>query len=149
MRTFRLLGLVALCSIGFACDGAGADRPAIAVVPFGVSKGSSAPPVDVAVVIRADLATGDRFDLVDTAELPSRPTHLADVRFEDWRRLDVDYLVFGRVAHVHDGGHEVVFRLIDVRAQQELSAFTVSSAPHALGHTAHEIARRIEERISG
>jgi len=149
MRTFQLLHLVAICAIGLACDAGGADRLAIAVVPFGVSKGGSAPPVDVAVVIRADLATGDRFALIDPAALPSRPTRAAEVRFEDWRRLDVDYLVVGRVAPVHDGGHEVEFRLLDVRAQQELAAFTLPSAPHALGHTAHEIARRIEERLAG
>jgi TolB protein len=150
MRLFHLPALVAICAIGLACHGAGgADRLAIAVVPFGVSQGSSAPPVDVSLVIRADLATGDRFALIDTATLPSQPTRLAEVRFEDWRRLDVDYLVVGRVAHVHDGSHEVEFRLLDVRTQQELSAFTLPSAPHALGHTAHEIAQRIEERLSG
>ncbi|HXK22347.1 MAG TPA: hypothetical protein VMS55_06665 [Myxococcota bacterium] len=147
MRTLWLVPLLAICAAPLACGAGHADHIAIAVLPFGVSHGSKAPPVDVASVIRADLAWGDRFTQLDMADLPSLPTHLSDVHFEDWEQIPVDYVVIGRVARVHDGGHEVKFRLLDVHTQEALDVMTVPSAPHALGYTAHEIARRIEERL--
>ena len=149
MRTLRLLSLLAIGATPLACGTGHTDHIAIAVLPFGVSHGGKAPPVDVASVIRADLAWGDRFTQLDLADLPSRPTHLSDVHFEDWEQIPVDYLVIGRVARSHGGGHEVKFRLLDVHTQQALDVMTVPSAPHSLGYTAHEIARQIEERLSG
>lgn len=80
--------------------------------------------------------------------MPSRPVATADIRFEDWQRVEADYLVVGRVATVHDGGHEVEFRLIDTRAQTELVGFTVPSAPDELQRTALEIARMIDQRLT-
>ena len=147
MRTFRILGLVAICASGLACGADPGDRISIVVVPFGVSHGGTAPPVDVALVIRADLAWGDRFTQPEVADLPSQPTHLSDVHFEDWEQIPVDYLVIGRVARAQGGGHEVKFRLLDVHTQQAIDVMTVPSAPHELGYTAHEIAHRIETRL--
>ena len=60
-KQLSLLHLVALCAIGLACHAGEADRIRVAVVPFGAAKGGSAPPVDVAEVIRADLASSGRF----------------------------------------------------------------------------------------
>ncbi|HVN37070.1 MAG TPA: hypothetical protein VMW19_02720 [Myxococcota bacterium] len=147
MRTLRLLSLLAICATSLACGADPADRIAIAVLPFGVSHGGKAPPVDVASVIRADLAWGDRFTQLDMADLPSQPTHLSDVHFEDWEQIPVDYLVIGRVARAQGGGHEVKYRLLDIHTQQVLDVMTVPSDRHELGYTAHEIARKIEERL--
>ena len=146
-KQLSLLHLVALCAIGLACDAGGADRIRVAVVPFGAAKGASAPPVDVAEVIRADLAASGRFAPIDSAEMPSHPTALADVRYEDWRRANADYVVIGVVARVHDGGHEVEFRLLDTRTRTTLVGFLVPSAPDALEQTAVLIAKMVGERL--
>ena len=148
-RRSSLLCAVALCAIGLACGNAGgADRIPIAVVPFAVTRGGSAPSLDVAAAIRADLAASGRFAPLAAADLPSRPTLPAEVRAEEWQEANVDYVVVGHVARVHDGGHEVEFHLVDTRTQQSLVAFLLPSAPDALEQTALEIARLIEERVA-
>jgi TolB protein len=142
----RLGRLVALCALGLACGSADGDRIEVAVAPFRV--GGTTPPVDVAEVIRADLASRGGFAPLDADSLPARPSHLADVRFEDWRDADADYLVIGHVGRVHDGGHEVEFRLLDVHGETSLVAYMIPSAPDRLEHTAREIAAMIGDRLS-
>lgn len=123
------------------------DRPSIAVVPFGIAPGTPSPPVDVAAVIRGDLAADGRLALVEAGDLPARPTRLAEVRAEDWRRSPVDYLVVGMVARVHDGGHEIEFQLVDPGERRSLVGHMMPSAPDSLEQTAHEIAAVVSTRL--
>jgi TolB protein len=119
----------------------------IAVVPFGLAAGSTPATADVAAIIRADLVATGRYAPLPVDELPAHPDRLSEVAFETWRRSKARYLVVGLVASVHDGGHEVEFRLIDPREEKTLVGFLVPSAPDALEETAHRIANLIEERI--
>jgi TolB protein len=142
----KALGLiVALCALGTGCGSADGDRITVAVVPFRIA--GTAPPVDVAEVIRADLASSGRFAPMPIADMPAHPTRTAEIRFEDWRSADADYVVVGTVARVHDGGHEVEFHLVDTRTGKPVVAYLVPSAPDALERTALEIAGMIERRI--
>ncbi len=45
----------------------------------------------------ASTASG-RFAPTDVASMPTRPSDPTDIRFGDWRHLEVDYMVVGRVA---------------------------------------------------
>jgi Tol biopolymer transport system component len=125
----------------------GDDSISIAVVPFGLASGSPIPPYDVAEIIRGDLESIGRHATVAVAELPDLPTRLGEVEFETWRTSEADYLVVGLVASVHDGGHEVEFRLIDPREETTLVGYLMPSAPDALDATAHQIADLILERL--
>lgn len=151
--------LLLLCTLTLACGTAREDsfgpfrigdgeRPvSIAVVPFGLAAGTPPPPLDVAEVIRAELAASGRYATVPVAEMPDHPTRLAEIRFEKWRQSKADYLVVGLVAGVHDGGHEVEFRLVDPREEKTLVGFLVASAPDDLDGTARRIAEMILQRI--
>ncbi len=152
------LRLVALCALLAGCRTAdvptsapagGARLTPIAVVPFAVMPGTPPPPIDVAAAIRTDLAASGRFAPTDVASMPARPADPADVRFGDWRHLEIDYLVVGRVAMVHDGGHELEFQVVDARTETTVFGFQVPSAPDALELTAGEIAALVSRRISG
>lgn len=150
---------VSFCLLGLACttpsgpDSAKSDAVSgdesisIAVVPFGLASGSPIPPHDVAEIIRGDLESIGRHATVSVAELPDRPTRLGEVEFETWRASEADYLVVGLVAAVHDGGHEVEFRLIDPREETTLVGYLMPSAPDELDATAHRIAELILERL--
>ncbi len=127
--------------------GAASDPISIAVVPFGLAAGSPPPPYDVAEIIRGDLESLGRHATVPVDELPARPTRLGEVEFETWRGSQADYLVVGLVAGVHDGGHEVEFRLIDPREETTVVGYLMPSAPDALAETAHRIADLILERL--
>jgi TolB protein len=128
---------------------AGSPPIPIAVVPFAVMPGAAAPSIDVAEVIRADLAASGRFAPLDVAAMPGRPSDPADIRYGDWQTLRPDYLVVGRVAVVHDGGHEVEFQVVDARTRTTLFGFMVPSAPDELPLTAREIAGMVDRRIAG
>ncbi|MEZ4334149.1 MAG: hypothetical protein R3F35_20555 [Myxococcota bacterium] len=126
-------------------------RPAIAVVAFGLAAGTPPPPIDVADVIRHDLVAMGRVTIVPESDLAERPVRLSEIRFERWRESDADYLVIGLIASVHDGGHEVEFRLVDPRIdpaeRATLVGFIVASPPDGLEATAHRIATMIIERL--
>lgn len=128
-----------------------ADAIEVAVVPFGLAAGTPPPPVDVAEVIRRDLASSGRIVVLPEEALPERPARLSEVRFEAWRDSIADVLVIGLVAGVHDGGHEVEFRLVDPRVETReratLVGYVVASAPDALLPSAHRIASMIAERL--
>lgn len=132
MRRVALFAVA--CAIALACRSP-AERPAdgaisIAVEPFAVAAGSPAPAIDVAEIIRARLASSRRFSVADG------------------RRVEPDYRVIGRVAMVHDGGHEIEFHLIETRGRSALIEFLVPSAPDALERTALEIAAMIDRRLA-
>jgi Tol biopolymer transport system component len=151
LKTLPLCRLAALCALVLACRTHGVpahEAPIpIAVVPFAVAGGGSPPPIDVAAAIAADLASSSRFEAMAVADMPSRPADMAGVDFEAWRRAKVDYLVIGLVARVHDGGHEVEFRLVDVQQETALVAFQVPSAPDQLRSTARQIAAIVHRRL--
>jgi TolB protein len=150
MRPFLRLAIAAAV-ITLSCHGGGPrdDRVAIAVVPFRMAAGSAPLSADVAASIRDDLAATDRFAPLADEELPARPTDLAEIRFDEWRRAAVDYVVVGTVSRVHDGGHEIEFRLVDTAAEREVVGYLVPSAPDELRKTASEIAEIIRSRIPG
>jgi hypothetical protein len=152
------------CALAFAClllgcarsvPDAEAARPradtVLAVVPFGLAAGTPPPSVDVAEVIRSDLVALDGVAILPEADLPERPARLSEIGFERWRDAPVDYLVIGLIAGVHDGGHEVEFRLVDPGSERREQAtrigFIVASAPEALDATAHRIASMIRARL--
>jgi len=137
-----------LASMPAASRAKAGDLPiSIAVVPFGLAAGTAPPPCDVAEIIRGDLEAVGPIEILPIAELPAHPTRLSQVEFATWRSFGVDYLVVGLVAGVHDGGHEVEFRLIDPRDESTLVGYLMPSAPDALQDTAHRIADLIKKRI--
>lgn len=146
--------VVAICALALACQPraeAGRDGGSpipIAVVPFGVAPGSPPPPIDVAAVIRAELVASGRFAPLAEDALPAHPTRLSAIRFDEWRRAETDYVVVGLVAQVHDGGHEVEFRVVDARRELPLVGYQVPSGLDELAPTAQRIAAIIEERLT-
>jgi TolB protein len=120
----------------------------IAIVPFGVAQGIT-PTQDVAGVIAADLARTGRFNPMPRRDMVATP-HTADqVDLRDWRRLGMDNLVVGQIKPGATGGFDVNFVLFDVFSGRQLEAMTFSSTPSELRYTAHLIADKIYQRLTG
>ena len=83
-----------------------------------------------AETIRADLAASGRFNRWRPPTC-RRSLRACRTSARDWRRVDDDYLVVGVVGRVHDGGHEVEFRLVDVDTEKSM-VLQLPSAPDAL-----------------
>jgi TolB protein len=121
----------------------------VAVVPFGwQGAAGESPPVDVSAVIAADLARSGRFSTLPVSDMLSRPHLGSDVNFRDWRLLNVDNLVVGRI--VPSGGSYIVqFQLYDVLRSQQLIGYSIRSTAAGLRLTAHQISDLIYETLLG
>jgi TolB protein len=120
----------------------------IAVVPFGW-QGSGAPAFDVAGVVGADLASTGRFAPLPTRDMVSRPTQAQQVNFQDWRLLDVSYLVIGTLAESSPDNFAATFQLFDVVQGQSLTAFRLEAARADLRRVSHRIADMVFEKLTG
>ena len=130
----------------------GVERPVpMAVVPFGWDGPGAAAPFDVATLVTADLAQSGRFDPMAVGDMVSRPTQPADVAFEDWRIVDVDYLVIGQVQSNIDGSHTIVFQLFNVLRGEQIVGYrlTTGGSVEDLRVAGHRVADMIFEELTG
>lgn len=109
----------------------------IAIVPF---EWAGQPlPQDIAQVVSNDLTRSGRFNVMPAADLPARPSDVAQVNYKDWRTVGQDNLVIGRITATADGGYMVEFRLLDVYGGKQLAGFQIPSHVSNLRLTAHHI----------
>ena len=130
----------------------GVERPVpMAIVPFGWQGPGSAAPFDVAALVTSDLAQSGRFDPMAIEDMVSRPTQPADVAFQDWQIVDVDYLVIGQVLANANGNHTIVFQLFGVLQGEQLVGFRLTTGNSAgdLRVAGHRIADMIFEELTG
>lgn len=127
----------------------GVERPTpIAIVPFGW-QGPAPVPFDLAGLVTQDLANSGRFDPIATADMVSRPTRPLDVNFQDWRLVDVDELLIGRLSEPSSGNYTIEFNLFNVlRGEQELG-FRLTASADNLRAAGHRIADMVFEQLTG
>ncbi len=127
----------------------GVERPVpMAIVPFGW-QGSGAPAYDVAGVVTADLQGSGRFAPIPVSDMVSRPTEPTQVRFQDWKLLDVDVLVIGNLTEDGPDRYTAVFELFDILRGQQLLGFRLSAGRAELRAMAHRISDMIFEKLTG
>ncbi len=143
---------------------AAAATPAWALVEININKGN-VEPLPIAVtdfvsggdlgakitdVIAADLKRSGLFAPVDKQAFiekisnPDQPP-----RFEDWKVINAQALVTGRVTQEGDGRLRAEFRLWDTFANQQMTGQQFYTQPENWRRVAHIIADAIYERITG
>ena len=123
----------------------------IAIVDFqGGSSEESRIGRDVARVVAADLERSGLFRPLDARAFIQTPDSL-DVRprFGDWRVINAQALVHGKLRTLSDGQIGIEFRLWDVFAEQQMVGLRYSSTPQNWRRIAHIIADSIYKRITG
>jgi TolB protein len=153
-----------LLAIAFAAGLAGATMPAWALVEIDVNKGNVAPlPIaitdflsgdamgkQISDIVSADLQRSGLFAPIDHSafiEKVSNPD--AAPRFEDWKVINAQALVTGRVTQEVDGRVKAEFRLWDVFAGQQLVGQQYFANKGNVRRVAHIIADAIYERLTG
>ena len=116
----------------------------IAVVPFANDGG-----VDVAGIVESDLQLTGRFEALARKSMLERPNESAEVDYQNWRILDVEYLIVGQVKPSGNGGSIYQFELLDVYKQQRLLAFNIPVAKNQMRTGAHYISDLVYEKILG
>jgi len=141
--------LVSLPAVSFAqlrveITGVGSQQFPIAIAPF-AREGQV--PVEIESVVRADLARSGLFRIVDAGATPIAEN--AAVSLPDWKARGADALAIGSVTRLADGRFDVRFRLLDTIRQGQLDGLSYVSPASDLRLTAHRIADRIYEKLTG
>jgi|TARA_B100000700_G_scaffold97975_1_gene110227 TolB protein len=123
----------------------GSDRATpIAVVPF-AEQGAQLP-TDIASVIANDLERSGQFKPLSRDDLIATPSASSEVNYRDWRAVDADYLVVGKVGT--DGS--IQYELMDVYGQERMLGKVINLAsPDQSRAAAHRISDEIFEAITG
>jgi len=105
---------------------------------------------DISSVISADLERSGLFQPVDKAAFIEKISN-PDVapRFEDWKSINAQALVTGRVTTESDGRIKAEFRLWDTFAGQQLVGQQFYTTPENWRRVAHIIADAIYQRLTG
>ena len=120
----------------------------IAVVPF-ASPELIATSFDVAQLVSDDLARSGRFRTMDRKDMIEQPHTGANIAFDDWRRLNNDYIVVGNMAADGPDHFNITYELYNVLTRQRLLNFQVSANRPGLRLASHQIADAVFEKILG
>jgi len=105
---------------------------------------------DVTQVASADLERSGLFQPLDPAAFIDRPRDLnVPPRFADWRVINAQALLIGRVGHSPDGRIVGEFRLWDVFSGRQLAAPRFGVAQHEWRRLGHLIADQVYQRLTG
>lgn len=121
----------------------------IAIVPFDDSGLKSPLAYKLSSIIASDLAHSGRFSPMPERDLIARPHDGSAVRFADWRLLNMESLVVGRLREVGVARYEVQFQLFDVFKGAQLAGYSIAFAADDLRRTAHRISDLIYEKLTG
>ncbi len=138
-------------------------RPAQALVEIDITKGNVEPlPIaisefegeqvarDIAAVVEADLKNSGLFRPIEKTAFIDKTAGIDGVpRFEDWRVINAQALVSGRVTQAPDGRLKAEFRLWDVFAGEQMIGQQFFTNPQNWRRVAHIIADAIYKRLTG
>ncbi len=117
---------------------------------FGDGSGERKFGANIAGVIAADLERSGLFRPIDKKAFIQSSASLNQLpRFGDWRLINSQALVQGRVEMTVDGRLKVEFRLWDVFAEQQMVGLAYFTIPSNWRRVSHIIADAIYERVTG
>lgn len=117
---------------------------------FGEGKGEQDFGAKISGVIAADLERSGLFSPIDKKAFIQSGESLNNLpRFGDWRLINAQALVQGRVEMTVDGRLKAEFRLWDVFAEQQMVGLAYFTVPGNWRRVAHIIADAIYQRITG
>ena len=120
----------------------------MAVVPFGWD-GNGSRPYDLAGVVSNDLARTGRFAPLPASDMLQKPTRGADIDFSDWRIVDAQYLVVGRLLPGAGSEYTIEFRLFDVFRAELMMGYRMNVDADGMRSAAHQISDLVYEKITG
>jgi TolB protein len=105
---------------------------------------------DISRVISADLERSGLFKPIDPrAFIQTAESLQVQPRFGDWRQINAQALVQGRVELQQDGRLRTEFRLWDVFAEQQMIGQAYFTSPSNWRRVAHIVADAIYKRLTG
>lgn len=118
----------------------------IAVVPFAFEGGAASE--DIAAIVQADLARSGEFEPLPRNRMLSRPADIQSVVLRDWRVLNMNYVVVGKVSEENQRA-VVQFDVIEVESGKRLPIRNNQLQGADWRALAHAISDSIYEAITG
>jgi len=118
----------------------------IAIAPFSWTQ-SGAIPVDIASVIRSDLARSGVFSPLENNQLPERPTMTSSINWSRWKSTQAENLVVGQVARNKQGNFIVEFKLLDIYTGKTSIEYRYNVKSKHLRRVAHQISDKIYQQL--
>ncbi|WP_181337422.1 Tol-Pal system beta propeller repeat protein TolB [Hyphomicrobium methylovorum] len=148
-----LIGAAGLSSSAFAqlkgTQTEGTIAPIPIAVPFFVGDDQKLA-ADISDVVQADLERSGLFRPLDRASFLEQVRDINSApRFGDWRSIQADALVVGRIVNGGDGRVGAEFRLWDVAGGKQLAGQRFSTSAQNWRRIAHMIADSVYERMTG
>lgn len=123
------------------------DAVPIAVVPFGGPQPVASD--GLADIVRADLERSGRFKPLPYEKLPVRPTTGGEVLYNEWRGLNLPFLLVGKATPTADGRYELRFELFSVDRQARVLAERLVISAAQWRDAAHLISDKVFQAITG
>ena len=123
-----------------------AEAIPIAIVPFSSPEPGS---FDVAQLVSDDLAHSGRFKSTDRKDMVEQPHTGGAISFDDWRRLNNDYIVVGQVQSLGQDRFNITFELYNVLTRQRLLGFQITANKPGLRLASHQVSDMVFEKILG
>jgi TolB protein len=124
------------------------DAIPIAIVPFSSAQEAAAT-FDVAQLVSDDLARSGRFKSMARKDMIEQPHIGANIGFDDWRRLNNDYILVGQVQPQGGDRFNIVFELYNVLNRQRLLGYQISANQAGLRLASHQVADMVYQKILG
>ena len=124
------------------------DAIPIAIVPFSSAQEAAAI-FDVAQLVSDDLARSGRFKSMARKDMIDQPHVGANIGFDDWRRLNNDYILVGQVQPQGADRFNIVFELYNVLNRQRLLGYQISANQAGLRLASHQVADMVFQKILG
>jgi len=125
----------------------------IAVVPFGYESKpnlQSKVPVDIARIVAADLRRSGQFKPLLNSDMPSQPNAIEQIVFAQWRTVDVDNMLIGKIIDQGNGFYQIDMRFMDVLRKNQVFGKRWNQVPKEnLRQIAHQISDLVYEELTG
>src|SRR5258708_25020681 len=153
LALLAMIGLVLVCPRSWAelvveVTKGQDDAIPIAIVPFN-SPTEAAASFDVAQLVSDDLARSGRFKSMARRDMIETPHVGASIGFDDWRRLNNDYMVVGQLQSDSPDHYNIVFELFNVLTRQRLLGYQISANKAGLRLASHQVADMVFQKILG
>lgn len=125
----------------------GVDDPtAIAIVPF-AWHGAGSAPEDISAVVDSDLTRSGQFAPVNRNDMLGLPSTEKDVFYRDWRAIQSEYLLIGRVSITDQ--MRIEYDLFDVLRQTKVYSGVELGPVNEARMLGHRISDKIYQQLTG
>ena len=122
------------------------DPYKVAVIPF---NGDSSISNTINQIVTNNLKRTGEFKVFNNKKLLSQPQEEVEIIFNDFRILDIDYLILGSISNSDKFNTSVEYQVYDIKKGSKIRTSTVFGIPNKDRQLAHYISDGIYEEITG